>query len=113
MCLLDTLLELFYFLTDEYMKKQGNGSSDGQSMSGLKYTTAQLRKVRYTDCWSHLISSDMHLSYDLLVIECSFTWAYEGKVSERAHTHTHTHTLNSAKQLVHNANNPELQMSFL
>ncbi|XP_070173454.1 inositol 1,4,5-trisphosphate-gated calcium channel ITPR3-like [Littorina saxatilis] len=32
-------------LADEYMKKQENGSDDDQSMRGLKYTTAQLKKV--------------------------------------------------------------------
>ena len=33
--------------TDEYKKKNESTSSDDRSMSGLKYTTAQLRKVLY------------------------------------------------------------------
>ncbi|KAK7475986.1 hypothetical protein BaRGS_00032753 [Batillaria attramentaria] len=32
-------------LADEYMKKEQSKEDDGQSMSGLKYTTAQLKKI--------------------------------------------------------------------
>ena len=99
-CLLDTQLELCFF--NRWIHEKAGKWQQWWSVNErfeVHHCPAEKGKIqRLLEPLDQL----WHLSYDLLVMECSFTWAYEDKVSERARTHmhmhthtTHTHTLKS------------------